>query len=243
MNSVVVIPARYRSTRFPGKPLMPLLGKPMILWVAEIAADAVGADSVYVATDDWRISDTVREAGYKAVMTSEDAITGTDRVAEAAENISADIYVNVQGDEPLLDFRDIVRIMEKKQANMDCVINGYAWMFDKIAAESINVPKILTTEDSTMVYASRCVLPGCKDERNAPSKFKKQVCIYAYTKQELQEFRSFGRKSQLEFHEDIEILRFLELKKTVLMVETSAGSLAVDVPSDVQLVEDRLREK
>ncbi|NGO91082.1 MAG: NTP transferase domain-containing protein, partial [Halomonas sp.] len=103
MRSVVLIPARYGSSRYPGKPLVPLLGKPMVLWVAELSARAVGAENVYVATEDQRIANVVEEAGFQAVMTTDDALTGTDRLAQAAAQVTADIYINVQGDEPLVD--------------------------------------------------------------------------------------------------------------------------------------------
>ena len=100
MRSVVIIPARYKSSRFPGKPLINLLGKPMVLWVAELSARAVGKENVYIATDDKRISKVVVDASFNTIMTSDKCFTGTDRLAEAAKQISADIYINVQGDEP-----------------------------------------------------------------------------------------------------------------------------------------------
>ena len=240
MRAVVVIPARYKSSRFHGKPLVLLLGKPMIRWVAEIAEKAVGVESVYVATDDRRIQEVVVNAGYQALMTSENALTGTDRVAEAAKLVEADIYVNVQGDEPLLSWRDIVRVIDAKKNNMDKVINCFSLIRKKEEADNRNIPKIITTENSRFVYASRCPLPAGKNAKLIPESYKKQVCIYAYTKEELDTFRKFGRKSQLEFYEDIEILRFLEFDKEVLMIEVEAGSIAVDVPEDVGAVELKL---
>ena len=116
MRSVVIIPARYQSSRFPGKPLVCLLGKPMILWVAELSERAVGNKNVYVATDDEKIANVVIKAGFQAIMTSEDCLTGTDRLAEAAQKIDADIYINVQGDEPLIDSQDIRRVIEEKNS-------------------------------------------------------------------------------------------------------------------------------
>src|SRR5690554_6238247 len=109
MRSVVLIPARYASSRFPGKPLASLLGKPMIIWVAELSAKAVGSENVYIATDDDRISSVVSNAGYQFIMTSSASLTGTDRLAEAAQHIDADIYINVQGDEPLVSPKDILQ--------------------------------------------------------------------------------------------------------------------------------------
>lgn len=243
MKSVVVIPARYKSSRFPGKPLVPLLGKPMVLWVAELSARAVGAENVYVATDDLRIADVVRHAGFNAVMTSETALTGTDRLAEAARQIQADIYLNVQGDEPLLDYRDILKVRDCKQNAMDAVINCFSWVSESENPDSVNIPKVITTESNRLVYMSRKAVPGYKDEKNAPARYKKQVCIYAFTSGQLEAYAGVGRKSYLEACEDIEILRFLELSIPVEMLETAPGSLAVDTPEDVSPVEVALAAK
>lgn len=240
---VVIIPARYKSSRFPGKPLVPLLGKPMVLWVAELAVEAVGIDNVYVATDDKRISDAVRDSGFKAIMTEHGALTGTDRVAEAALKVDADIYLNIQGDEPMVSPIDIMLIAEAKRLNPDHVINGYCWMDGHEVPSNVNIPKVITKENDELVYISRMALPGYKEHGNAPSRYKKQVCIYAFNKKELAIFRSFGRKSYLEACEDIEILRFIELGKKIKMVEVRPGSLAVDIPGDLQAVENRLRER
>ena len=242
MKTIVLIPARYKSTRYPGKPLVLLLGKPMILWVAELSAQAVGRDNVYVATEDRRIADVVEAAGFNSIMTSGEALTGTDRLAEAAEQVRADIYINVQGDEPVVNPQDIIKIRDRKVANMGAVVNGFCWMDDKETPTSVNIPKVVTNEAGYLVYLSRCALPGYKEPKQAPSRYKKQVCIYAFTKDELAAFKSFGRKSELEAHEDIEILRFLELNKAIQMVETSGGSLAVDVEEDVFPVETLLRQ-
>lgn len=242
MRSVVMIPARYGSSRYPGKPLVPLLGKPMVLWVAELSARAVGADNVYVATEDRRIAEIVKNAGFQAVMTTDDALTGTDRLAQAAEQVKADIYINVQGDEPLVDPADILKVCDAKLTNMNDIINGFSWISAQEDPHSVNIPKVITNERDELVYMSRAALPGFKDTKCAPSRYKKQVCIYAFTRKELAAFRAFGRKSTLEQSEDIEILRFLELGKIIRMVETKPGSLAVDVPEDVAKVEKALRQ-
>ncbi len=240
MRSVVIIPARFGSSRYPGKPLVPLLGKPMILWVTELSARAVGAENVYVATEDQRIATVVEAAGFQAVMTTDDMLTGTDRLAQAAEQIKADIYINVQGDEPLVDPEDILKVLGAKLAHMDDVINGFSWISDIENPHSVNIPKVITNERDELVYMSRVALPGFKDSKCAPQRYKKQVCIYAFTFDELSAFYGFGRKSELEYSEDIEILRFLELGKVIRMVETRPGSLAVDVPEDVVKVEAAL---
>jgi 3-deoxy-manno-octulosonate cytidylyltransferase (CMP-KDO synthetase) len=242
MKTVILIPARFASSRFPGKPLVHLLGKPMIIWVAELSSRAVGKDNVYVATDDKRIADVVIEFGFNAVMTSSDALTGTDRLAEAALQIEADIYINVQGDEPLVSPDDIMKVIEAKQQNAEFVVNGYSWISHEENPSSINIPKVITNTANELIYMSRLAIPGYKDIDNAPAKYKKQVCIYAFTRKELIDFRNVGKKSELESCEDIEILRFLEINKKVLMVETRPGSLAVDIPSDTVNVERELKK-
>jgi 3-deoxy-manno-octulosonate cytidylyltransferase (CMP-KDO synthetase) len=243
MHSCIIIPARYKSTRFSGKPLIHLLGRPMILWVAELSEIAVGKSNVYIATDDNRIKEEVERSGFKAVMTSNNALTGTDRIAEASDKIKADIYINVQGDEPLINPQDILKILDNKIKNMNSVINGFCWISNQEDPKSVNIPKVITNEKNELVYMSRLPLPGFKEDKFMPLKYKKQVCIYAFTKDELDAFRNFGQKSKLEKSEDIEILRFFELNKKILMTETKFGSLAVDVPEDVARVEKALKNK
>lgn len=243
MRSCVIIPARFASSRFPGKPLVSLLGKPMILWVAELSASAVGKEHVYIATEDSRIADVVQSEGFSAIMTSNGALTGTDRLAEAAEMIDYDIYINVQGDEPLVDPDDIRRCVSMKQKYFDAVINGYCWISSEEDPASVNIPKVITNESDELVYMSRSPLPAYKEIEKAPDRYKKQVCIYGFSRKQLQDFRNFGRKSCLEHSEDIEILRFFELDHRVLMYECEPGSLAIDVPEDVSKVEAVMRKK
>jgi len=241
MKSVVVIPARYKSSRFPGKPLVNLLGKPMILWVSELSAKAVGKENVYIATDDERISKIVTAAGFNAIMTSDHCFTGTDRLAEAANKISADIYINVQGDEPLVNPKDIINIIKTKELYYNEIINGYCPISSDEDPNNVNIPKVIFTEDNNLVYISRNAIPGFKDKSQAPSQYYKQVCIYAFTADELKSYADYGRKSTLEVSEDIELIRFLEWGKKIRMVETNSGSLAVDVQEDVAKVEQGLR--
>lgn len=243
MRACVIIPARYASTRFPGKPVVSLLGKPMVLWVSELAAQSVGKQHVYVATEDDRISSVVEQAGFTALETSPEALTGTDRLAEAAKQIDYDIYVNVQGDEPLVDPADIKRCIDLKMQHPDVVVNGFCWLGPDEDPESVNIPKVVVNEAGFMVYMSRKALPGYKSSKVAPERFMKQVCIYGFSRDELEAFSGFGRKSIIERSEDIEILRFLELNRRVLMYECQPGSLAVDVPEDVRLVEAALHRR
>lgn len=242
MKVIVVIPARYKSSRFPGKPLVNLCGKPMIQWVAELSAKAVGAENVFVATDDERIQAEVHRLGYQVVMTSENALTGTDRLAEVAAKVDADIYINVQGDEPLVNPEDIRKVIEAKKMMPDDVVNGYAVLGNSEDPNCVNIPKVIFSEDQRLVYMSRQAIPGFKDDKYKPKHYYKQVCIYAFNRQELLTYGAFGRKSKLELSEDIEIIRFMEWGQSIKMVETQPGSLAVDVPEDVARVEAALQE-
>ena len=240
MKTVIIIPARYKSTRFPGKPLTLIQGKPMILWVAELCAEVLPAEFVYVATEDFQIKEIVEKAGFNVVMTSNKCLTGTDRLAEAATQIEADIYVNVQGDEPLLNPADILKIIEAKTMYPNEVINGYCKIGDNEDPESVHIPKVIFNENQQMVYMSRNLVPGTKTKEFVPPNYYKQVCIYAFNKQELTDYAEFGRKGTLEYYEDIEILRFLDIGVNIRVVETKSVSLSVDIPDDVLRVEKEI---
>ncbi len=237
---VIIIPARYQSSRFPGKPLVLLKGVPMIVRVAKICERVVGKENVYVATDSELIVKEVRRYGFRSLMTSEKSLTGTDRVAEAALKVHADTYVNVQGDEPLISPEDIQKVIDLKIRNPDCVINAMT-EFDP-NDDSINIPKAVTSESGDLLYISRSLIPGSKSLMLPELKYYKQVCCYALSLDELRKFKNFGRKSRLESIEDIEILRFFELGIKVKMAKVSNSSIAVDVPEDVNAVNARLNE-
>jgi 3-deoxy-manno-octulosonate cytidylyltransferase (CMP-KDO synthetase) len=239
---LAVIPARYPSSRFPGKPLVPILGVPMVVRVARLTAEAFGADATVVATDDERIATVVREAGFTAVLTG-DCPTGTDRLAEVAEQLPARVYINVQGDEPMLDPSQLRRVADAMAAHPGCVVNGMAPLGPDEDPHNVNLPKVVANEAGRMVYMSRAAVPGWKAEHQRPAVFHKQVCIYGFERDHLLRYAAFGRKSTIEASEDIEILRFLELGVPVQMIPVDAGSLAVDVPDDVALVEERMRAR
>ena len=242
MKSCVIIPARYKSSRLPGKPLINLLGKTMIVRVADIAAKAVGIENVFVATDNMKIANTVNDAGYKFIMTSENALTGTDRVAEAAKKINYQIIINVQGDEPLLNPEDIKKCIYLKEKYPNEIINAFNFIDDNVDPKNINIPKVIVNESNNLIYISRSLIPGFKKKNLRFRKFKKQVCIYGYTPKQLQSFLEFGRKSELEVAEDIEILRFLELDQKIRMYKASDRSVAIDVEEDIPIVKNLLRK-
>ena len=241
MKIVGVIPARYQSSRFPGKPLVDLNGIPLIIRVAIIVEITLGKENTYIATDDIRIKNVVESYGYKTVMTSSSCLTGTDRVYEFSKQISADIYVNVQGDEPLIDPKDIQKIVDVKKKNMNCVVNGMCSLTSNEDPHNVNIPKVVTNKFDQLIYMSRLAIPGVKSisKHNKPN-YKKQVCIYAFSQIELEAYGNQEEKASFEGFEDIEILRFFDLNIPIKMVETSGSSLAVDVIEDISKVEAEL---
>jgi len=239
----IVIPARYKSSRFPGKPIVDIDGTPMIIRVADIASKVVPKENIYIATEDERIAKVVDDYDYKVILTSDNCLTGTDRVCEASQEIDSDIIVNIQGDEPLLDSDDIQKVIDEKLKYPDSVINCMS-RFDSTEATNKNIPKVVANFNNDLIYMSRSAIPGTKEGHS--KLVHKQVCIYAFTKDELDKFYQFGLKhgkTQIEWSEDIEILRFLELGINVKMLETYGTTQAVDVPEDVDKVLEILNER
>jgi len=238
-KAVVVIPARHKSSRFPGKPLAKILGKEMILYVAEKAEIAVGAENVYIATENDEIATLVKNAGYRVILTSDNCLTGTDRIAEASLEIDADIIVNVQGDEPMINPNDILKAIEAKKQNPNCVINCMAPLNADENYNDIKIPKVVCNKNNILLYASRNALPGSKSGKS--ENVMKQVCIYAFNKTDLINFAS-NKKTPLEYQEDIEILRFIENGIPVKMLKVDHTSYAVDYPEDISIIERKLDE-
>ncbi len=216
----------------------------MLLWVAEICAEALSAEQVIVATDDDRIRDVVEQAGFRAEMTSGSAMTGTDRIAEVARRLDVPVILNVQGDEPLIDPSDLLRVAAAKVEEPDAVVNGYHPLGPDEDPANPNLPKVVIDRDERLLYMTRAAVPGTKSgTHSATATYLKQVCIYGFNTDDLELFAQQPQKTPLEAVEDIEILRFLELGRTVRMVRTSTASLAVDAPEDVAMVEAALRAR
>ncbi|WP_413693980.1 3-deoxy-manno-octulosonate cytidylyltransferase [Psychromonas sp. KJ10-2] len=161
MKYAVVIPARFQSSRFPGKPLVDICGKPMIQHVWERCCMAVSATDVYVATDSKKIADCVEGFGGQVVMTSSDCLTGTDRLAEANLKLDCDFLINVQGDEPVIEPSNITKIIElfKKTGN---VTNAYCAITSEDEFRSLTVPKVVTSKGGKLLYMSRSTVPLTK---------------------------------------------------------------------------------
>ena len=239
MRFLVVIPARYTSSRLPGKPLVDICGIPMIVRTYRQCIKAVSPEMVIVATDDERIKSVCESEGIRVVMTSADCLTGTDRVAEVARQIHADTYINVQGDEPLFNPADLSALLKVAMESPGDVVNGCCPITEEAAFRSSSVPKVVVRPDGRLLYMSRGAIPTNKKLGFATA--WRQVCAYAFPRAALEAFSACTKKTVLEEIEDIEILRFLELGWDVKMVQMSEVSVAVDHPEDVDTVERLLR--
>lgn len=237
--TLVVIPARYGSSRFPGKPLAMIGGEPMVVRVARRAAEAVGPDNVLVATDDARIGAAVADADFAWTMTAEHA-TGTDRVWEAFQGRDDATVVNVQGDEPLLRPDDLNAVIAEHARRPDRVINAMAPIHDIDELQSPHVPKVVTDARDDLCYMSRAPIPSRPPSDPAAALGQRQICIYAFSPDQLSRFAAAGRTA-LERREDIEVLRFLDLGIPVRMVRVGRTGPAVDTPADLVRVEAVLR--
>jgi 3-deoxy-manno-octulosonate cytidylyltransferase (CMP-KDO synthetase) len=240
---VVVIPARYGSTRLPGKPLVSLAGKPMIQRVYERARKAERADRVIVATDDERILKAVETFGGEARMTRPDHRTGTERVAEVAAHVEGDVFVNVQGDEPLLDpvAIDIAvnALLEEPAASIATVgtpIKTPADIMDP------NVAKTVLDFDGNALYFSRAPIPWVRDTAGKVQvRHLKHLGLYVFQRDVLLEFPTLPQ-GDLERIEQLEQLRWLENGWKIRVAEVEHDAVSVDVPGDVERVEKLIGE-
>ena len=238
----IVIPARYGSSRYKGKPLVKILGRELVLRVADICLKTVGYENLYIATDNKLIEQKVKKENFQAIMTSKNCLTGTDRVAEASKKINAKIFINVQGDEPLVNPKDIKKIIEAKKNFPNHVICGYDKIHKLQDPKNTNLPKVVVNSKNELIYISRSLIPGSK-KTIVNKNYYKQVCIYAFNKNELNKFFALKRKSEIEEMEDIEILRFFDLGVKVKMIRLNSNSVAVDEISDVKKAEKILKSK
>ncbi len=239
---LIVIPARLASTRLPNKPLIDIEGKSMIQRTYEQCLKAVHhPDDIVVATDHSEIFKHIKHLGYNAIMTSDLCLTGTDRVAEVSELIDAKHYINVQGDEPLINPRDIKKVIASIKQSGDKILNGYTSIDSIEEYKSLTIPKVVFREDKRLLYMSRASIPGNKkgDFINA----FRQICIYSFPKSTLKKFKDHVGKTFFEELEDIEILRFLEMGMEVYMVEMSSSSIAVDTQDDLERVRTKILEE
>ncbi len=243
MRVVVIIPSRHGSTRFEGKPLAAICGKPMIQWVCRRAMKARCIESVHVATDDGRIRDAVNTFGGNVIMTSSTCRSGTDRVAEAANWLGldmGDVVVNIQGDQPLVDPRCLDALVQP--FHEDPAVKMSTLAFAIVDAREITDPKdVKVTFDNNMdaLYFSRATIPHGRDGLAGFDTYK-HLGVYAYTLEFLECFTSLS-PGRLENVEKLEQLRAMEYGHRIRIVVTPYDSPEVDLPVDIQRIEEKIR--
>ncbi|MDZ7263728.1 MAG: 3-deoxy-manno-octulosonate cytidylyltransferase [candidate division KSB1 bacterium] len=245
MTATGIIPARYASSRFPGKPLANILGKPMIQWVYERAIRAQRLDQVIVATDDRRIYDAVKQFGGQVTMTSPEAANGTERVAEVARTLDCPLVVNLQGDEPTIEPAMIDQLVELMLANTDAVVGTLMRKIEQPAdLMNPNIPKVVVDEDFNALYFSRAAIPFFRDEPPGETWLTKadyyqHIGMYIYRRDFLMQLVAMPQ-SRLEQIEKLEQLRVLENGYKIKVAVTKGRSFGVDIPEDIQKVETYL---
>ncbi len=238
---LIVIPARYNSKRLPGKPLIKILGIPMLIRTYKQCLKVANKKQIVVATDDNRIVKLCNEYNINNLLTSKKCLTGTDRIAEVSKKIHANIYINVQGDEPICDIGDLKKLIKTALKNPNLIINGYTEIKDKKLFLSGHIPKVVFRNDGRLLYQSRAGIPTTKK-----LEFKKawrQVCIYSLPKKVLKIFSSQRKKTILESMEDCELVRFLELGLDIKMIKMSNNSISVDTKNDLKKIIKVLKRK
>lgn len=243
-RALVVIPARYGSTRFPGKALADLAGVPLVVRTAQAAARITAADTVVVATDDSRILDAVAAAGLAGEMTG-DWATGTDRVGEVARRHDHGIVVNLQGDEPLLDPGEIDRLIETLRADpaLDLVTFGHPFA-DEDAWRDPNQVKVVRDREGSALYFSRAAIPGTfpGGDGTAWTVALRHVGIYGFRRSALERFLGLER-TPLEVAEGLEQLRALENGLRIRVLITDHAPVGVDTPEDLDAVRALWRDR
>lgn len=235
MKIIAVIPARYASTRFPAKLLQDLGGKTVILRTYEAALATNLFDDVFVVTDSDLIFNEIESNGGKAIMSIKEHESGSDRIAEAVENMDVDIVINVQGDEPFINKSALSQLVEVFKNDADKKVDLASLMFEIKDKEEISNPnnvKVIIDQQGFALYFSRSVIPFPREE-NAGVRYMKHIGIYAFRKTALMDFYRLPMLA-LEASEKLEQLRYLEYGKRIRMIETSHGSIGIDTPEDLE---------
>ncbi len=234
LTVIGVIPARYSSTRLPAKALAMIGGKPMIQYVYERCLKSKLLNEVLVATDDKRIFDAVINFGGNVVMTSKSHKSGTDRIGEAVRKIRCDIVVNIQGDEPMIDPRNIDKAIEPLIRDKNINVSTLCFRIsDKKEINNPNVVKVVFDNNNFALYFSRSTIPFNRDKSNTGQ--YKHIGLYVYRKDYLLKFIKL-KPSRLELAEKLEQLRILESGEKINVIETKMDSHSVDTPSDLKRV-------
>ena len=235
MKIIAVIPARYASTRFPAKLMQDLGGKTVILRTYEAAKKYNLFDDVFVVTDSDLIFDEIVSNGGKAIMSIKEHESGSDRIAEAVENMDVDIVVNVQGDEPFINTLALEKLIEVYKNDTNKKVDLASLMFEIKEEDEINNPtnvKVVVDQKGFALYFSRSVIPYPR-EKNVGVRYMQHIGIYAFRKQALLDFYNLPMKS-LEASEKLEQLRYLEFGKRIKMIEVEEKSIGIDTPEDLE---------
>lgn len=241
MKVIAVIPARYKSSRFPGKPLTDILGKPMIWWVYQQCLKVRELDEVYIATDDKRIETACKRYSMNVIMTSEKRQTGSDRVGEVAGKIDGDLFINVQGDEPVIEpemIRQVIRIFDDETVYFGTLKKEIT---DCAQIEATSTVKVVTDVNDDALYFSRSVIPSNKKD-GIIAKTYRHVGIYAYKKDFLLKFVHMPQP-EIELGEAIEPLRAIYNGYKIRVAETQYESIGVDLPCHVDKVIEKIRKR
>ena len=231
-RTIIIIPARWASTRLPGKPLIPILGKPMIQWVYEECKKSL-ADEVYVATDDERIHRKVIAFGGKSIMTSE-CHTGTDRILEASKGLSFDILLNIQGDEPGLSFRDINSLINLSKRNLNFVSTLSATLSNDDLINR-NVVKIIKSGKNVVMFTRSSLYLQSPD-------VEKHIGAYAFPKKIIEQIEKLKKQTENEIAESLEQLRWADSKIGFVCNTVLHTAKGVDTPEDLKMIEIYLKQ-
>ena len=235
MKIIAVIPARYASTRFPAKLMQDLGGKTVILRTYEAAILTNLFEDVFVVTDSDLIYNEIISNGGKAIMSVKEHESGSDRIAEAVENMDVDVVINVQGDEPFINKKPLEELIEVFKKDTEKKVDLGSLMFqisDKEEIDNPNNVKVITDQQGFALYFSRSVIPFPREE-NVGVRYMKHIGIYAFRKEALMDFYRLPMLS-LEASEKLEQLRYLEYGKRIKMVETTHVSIGIDTPEDLE---------
>lgn len=235
MKIIAVIPARYASTRFPAKLMQDLGGKSVIVRTYEAALATQLFDDVFVVTDSDIIFKEIEANGGKAIMSMKEHESGSDRIAEAVENMDVDVVINVQGDEPFINKKPLEEVIQVFKEDTQKKVDLASLMFEITDTTEIQNPnnvKVITDQQGFALYFSRSVIPYPREE-NVGVRYMKHIGIYAFRKEALMDFYRLPMLA-LEASEKLEQLRYLEYGKRIRMVETSHGSIGIDTPEDLE---------
>lgn len=239
MKVIGVIPARMAATRLPGKPLLPIAGKPMIQWVWERACQAQTLDELYIATPDTEIMHAAESFGARAMLTSHAHRSGTDRLAEVARRTNGDIYVNIQGDEPLLDPRGIDRAVQPLLDDPQVMMSSLYCLAQPHEYDAPSVVKVVLDQQGDALYFSRSRIPYPREATDLP--VYKHIGLYVYRRELLLQFAEW-EPTPLERTEALEQLRVLEHGYRIRMVPFEHASIAVDTEADLARVRQILEQ-